>query len=44
MFLVSGMRATLYQYNRNNVSNPYDDQDIKTVQIKVCPYNVDKGI
>lgn len=44
MFLVSGMKATLYQYNRNNVSNPYDDQDIKTVQIKVCPYNVDQGI
>ena len=35
------MDAKLYQYNRNVDNNPYDDEDITEVDIKVCPYNVD---
>ena len=41
MVLTNLMKATLYQYNRNNSDNPYDDEDIQIKNIKVCPYNVD---
>ena len=44
MFLVNGMKATLIQYNRNNEDSIYDDEDQKTVTIKICPYNVDNDI
>lgn len=40
MFLVNGKTATLKQYNRNEV-DIYDDQDITSIQIKLCPYNED---
>lgn len=43
MFNVNGIRATLIQHNRND-SSVYDDQDMKTIPIKVCPYNVDQAI
>lgn len=43
MFNVNGMKATLIQNNRNQ-SSVYDDQDKQTVQIKVCPYNVDQSV
>lgn len=41
MILTNFFKATLYQYNRNAVNSPYDDEDIQTLDIKVCPYNVD---
>lgn len=44
MFNVNGMEATLIQYNRNDDSSIYDDQDKQEVQIKVCPYSVDQAI
>lgn len=43
MFNVNGMRATLIQNNRNT-SSYYDDQDKQTINIKVCPYNVDQAV
>ena len=44
MFLTNGMKATLIQNNRSNENNPYDDQDKKSVDIVVCPYNVDQAV
>lgn len=44
MFLTNGIKATLIQFNRNNVDSIYDDEDRKTMTIKVCPYNVDNAI
>lgn len=45
MFLTNGMKATLIQNNRSaNYNDPYDDQDKKSVDIVVCPYNVDQAI
>ena len=44
MFLTTGMKATLIQNNRSNENNPYDDQDKKSVDIVVCPYNVDQAV
>lgn len=44
MFNVNGMSASLIQYNRNNEENIYDDQDQQTIDIVVCPYNVDQAI
>ena len=41
MYNVNGMKATLIQYNRNDVDNIYDDKDTQTIDIVVCPYNVD---
>jgi hypothetical protein len=35
------MKGYLYQYNRNQDNNPYDDEDIKKIPIKLCPYNQD---
>lgn len=43
MFNVNGVWATLVQNNRNT-SAIYDDQDKSTINIKVCPYNVDQAI
>lgn len=43
MFLVNGKTATLKQYNRNEV-DIYDDQDITSIQIKLCPYNEDINV
>lgn len=43
MFNVNGMNATLIQNNRNT-STYYDDQDKQTINIKVCPYNVDQAV
>ena len=44
MFLTNGIKATLIQFNRNNVDSIYDDEDQRSVTIKVCPYNVDNAI
>lgn len=44
MFLTNGIKATLIQYNRNNEDSIYDDEDQKTMTIKVCPYNVDNAV
>ena len=44
MFLTTGMKATLIQNNRSNENNPYDDQDKRSVEIVVCPYNVDQAV
>lgn len=44
MFLVNGIKATLIQYNRNNVDSIYDDEDTNTMTIKICPYNIDNDI
>ena len=43
MFNVNGIKATLIQNNRGT-SSVYDDQDKKSIPIKVCPYNVDMAI
>lgn len=44
MFLVNGLKATLIQYNRDDDSSIYDDQNRKSKPIKLCPYNVDDAI
>lgn len=44
MYLVNGKNATLLQYNRNNSKNIYDDEDIQTTQIVLCPYNQDISV
>ena len=44
MFLVNGIKATLIQFNRNDKDSIYDDEDQKTITIKVCPYNIDNSI
>lgn len=44
MFLTNGMKATLIQNNRSNDNSPYDDQDKRSVDIVVCPYNVDQAV
>lgn len=41
MVLTNLMKATLYQYNRVNEDNPYDDMNVREKKVKVCPYNVD---
>lgn len=43
MFLVNGIKAKLIQNNRND-SQAYDDEDSKTINIKVCPYDVENSI
>lgn len=43
MFLVNGQKATLIQYNRG-ISDYYDDEDKRTVKIKLVPYSVDDAI
>ena len=43
MFLVNGIKAKLIQNNRND-SQVYDDEDSKTINIKVCPYDVENSI
>lgn len=44
MFLVNGKKATLIQFNRNNSNNIYDDEDTKTTDIVLCPYNQDMSV
>lgn len=46
MFLVNGMNATLIQYNRtkSKANDIYDDEDTKTTNIVLCPYNSDMSI
>lgn len=44
MFLVNGLKAQLIQYNRNNEDSIYDDQDKKTINIKICPYDISNGL
>lgn len=46
MFLVNGMNATLIQYNRTKSkgNDIYDDEDTKTTNIVLCPYNSDMSI
>ena len=44
MFLVSGIKATLRQFNRIDNDSVYDDQNYKETTIKCCPYNVDQAI
>lgn len=41
MILTNLLPAKLYQYNRNVDNNPYDDEDITEINIKICPYNED---
>ena len=41
MVLTNLMKGFLYQYNRNSYNNPYDDEDIQKIPIKLCPYNQD---
>ena len=43
MILTNLMDAKLYQYNRGIVG-VYDDEDIKEVKVKICPYNADTSI
>ena len=44
MYNVNGIKASLVQYNRNNGDSIYDDKDQQTVDIVVCPYNVDQAV
>jgi hypothetical protein len=44
MFLVNGKKATLLQFNRNKLDDFYDDEDIKTTEIVLCPYNQDINV
>lgn len=44
MFLINGMKAKLIQYNREDSTNIFDDQNNKTITIKCCPYNISQGI
>ena len=44
MFIVNGIKATLFQFNRNEDDSIYDDEDIQEVNIKVCPYDISDGI
>lgn len=44
MFLTNGFKATLIQYNRNNSSDYYDDEDTQNTTIKIIPYDVDDAI
>ena len=49
MFLINGKKATLLQYNRNKGNNYdtkdiYDDEDIITTDIVLCPYNQDMSV
>ena len=44
MFLVNGMKAKLRQFNRDEDSNVFDDQNYKEVFIKCCSCNVDESI
>jgi len=39
MFIVNGLKANWYQYNRNSQVGFYDDTDIQITTLKVCPYN-----
>ncbi len=41
MVLTNLMKATLYQYNRKDDNNPYDDENVREKKVRVCPYNVD---
>lgn len=43
MFLVNGKKATLIQFNRST-SGVYDDEDTKTTDIVLCPYNQDISV
>lgn len=44
MFLVNGKKANLLQYNRSEGNDIYDDEDIKTTEIVLCPYNQDINV
>lgn len=44
MVLTNLMKAKLYQYNRTDDDNPYDDMNIRIKNVRVCPYNVDTRI
>lgn len=41
MVLTNLMKATLYQYNRKDDDNPYDDMNVREKKVRVCPYSVD---
>ena len=41
LVLTNLLDGYLYQYNRNLSNDPYDDEDINKVPIKLCPYNQD---
>ena len=43
MFLTNAMKGTLIQHNRG-VSGVYDDEDIRTIPIRLCPYNQDISV
>ena len=40
MFLVNAMKGQLLKYNRGQ-SGVYDDEQVESVPIKLCPYNQD---
>lgn len=42
MYLVNGMKAILVMRNRKPSKNYYDDEDIREIPIKVCPFGVDE--
>lgn len=44
MFLISGQKTKLIQYNRKDDNNIFDDQNKKEVYIKCCPYDISQGI
>lgn len=44
LVLTNLLDGTLYQYNRNVDDNPYDDEDIIEIPIKLCPYNQDTKV
>lgn len=44
MFLINGLKAILIQYNREDDTSMYDDQNKKKQPIKVCPYDISNGI
>lgn len=39
MFIVNGLKANWYKFNRNTTTGFYDDKDITTTTLKLCPYN-----
>lgn len=41
MFLVNAMNGTLIKRNRESSTSVYDDEVIKEVPVKLCPYNQD---
>lgn len=43
MILVNSIKAILRQYNREDNTSVFDDQNYKEITIKCIPYDVDNG-